>query len=863
MRSRFAHHAGAMSIHSLHAYPQRARNFLVRLPGDHKIKDLPLPASERLDHNALFQQLGETPADDTSAVKDVGDRPHQLFSVVRFAKNAIGANLNKLGDLSACFNPSEDNDLGRGRPAPCFKEDFCSASMRHGYVEHEKIWPVLSNSDDRLDPVPGLRHHFNGNAVGRLSISQKPPERSTNNRMVVRNDCRIGLAKAQSRVPPVAMRLFYRIALSMWGNIRLSRLSAGLWAMLLALCFGAGAASAQTVLLKEGESVERVEFAASYLVLPRGEEIGVEAALAAHDQGQFGPDMVIDNDGALHDWRTWIALPFRTNADSGERTLRRIIGLGGIFVELPRVYLVCEGQPLREVLASASAERGALSARYFTYIRTQSFDIAPGQECLALINAASNDNPNIGIFREGELGSNQVVAVLLKAGFTVILLIIGIVLTIVAYLTNRPLTMLFGITYFIVMVQNETSLFSTTFADNPSQGRTIWEALTLLSIFSCYWSFLFAFRREFRLDRKLGWRSIAILLPTPLIAIAYFSDATPDLIWALYLGLFLFAAAVALRFDVSKQLRWFAGAILVVSVVAAVLVEPYFLGRYFTDLTIEFSRDAVRLFAGLGMLLLLLVDVVRSRRERDSLTEERIISLESQADSNRRLLEAERQYARAREVASRHKAQLASAGHDIRQPIAGLKGALRAEAANVSPGFLAQANHVIDYLEDLTKEYSSGFEGEGGAGRDEESAYSINIVLSAVREMFSQDATAAGIDFTVTLAEHKTQTPALGLIRATSNLVANALRHAEPNCVAVLVEHHECGEIDIVIRDDGHGMSRDALDDHLQRGHKGEQSLGDGLGLAIVQELASRHGFGFTLHSEPGRGTTARIRLKD
>jgi len=648
----------------------------------------------------------------------------------------------------------------------------------------------------------------------------------------------------------------------MGGKIGLGRVFTAFCALMLALGLGSATTSAQPIVLEEGVSAERIEVAASYLVLPRGAEIDFEAALAAYHSGRFDPEMVIDNDGALHDWRTWIALPFRADDDSDRNALRRVIGLGGIFVELPRVYLACQGQPPQEILASESAAGGALRARYFTYIRTQSFDVAPGQECLALINAASNDNPNIGIFREGELGSNQVLAVLLKAGFTVVLLMIGIVLAIVAYLTNRPLTMLFGITYFITMVQNEASLFSTTFAASAAQGRVIWEMLTLLSVFFCYWSFLFAFRSEFRLDRNLQWRIIAILVPMPLIAIAYFSDSTPDLIWSLYVGLLLFAVAVALRFDVSKRLRWFAGAILVISVVAAALIEPYYLGRYFTDLTIEFSRDAVRLFAGLGMLLLLLVDVVRSRREHDSLTEERIIALETQAKSDRRLLEAEREYARAREAASRRKAQLASASHDIRQPIAGLKGALRAEAANVSPGFLTQANHVIEYLEDLTEEYSPGPEYKDGIGEWEDRPYSIDIVLRAVRDMFAQDAKAAGIKLQITPSDHKTRTPALALIRATSNLVANALCHAEPSCVEVFVESQATGQLDIIVRDDGIGMSPDAVDDHLQRGHKGEQSRGDGLGLAIVQELASRHSFDFALLSEPDRGTTARMRLR-
>ena len=426
---------------------------------------------------------------------------------------------------------------------------------------------------------------------------------------------------------------------------------------IISLTFVSASSHARVVVMDPGQSAEQVENAASNLLLPPGMEIDAERALHEYRRGSFVSEMQADDTEALHDRRKWIALSFaaKEGAGGGE-PMRRVIGVGGIFVELPRVFLTCDGGPMQEILASQTGPEGTLEARYFTYVRTRSFAITPGQQCLALINVASNDTPNLGIFREGDLGNNQVLAVLLKAGFTVTLLIIGLALAIVSYLTNRPLAMLMGFAYSITMLQNDASLFTTTFAANAMQGRAIWEGLMLLTIFACFWVFLFAFRKELHLTQPVWWRVPLTLLPLALVYVAYVSNSTPDLLWAFYLALLLYAVAVALRFDVSRRLRYTAGAILIGAVVAAILVEPYYLGRFFTDLTIEYVRDVIRMATGLGMLLLVVVDTLRTRSDREKLTAERIAALQVQAETSQRLLDAEREYVRAREAASRRKA---------------------------------------------------------------------------------------------------------------------------------------------------------------------------------------------------------------
>lgn len=623
--------------------------------------------------------------------------------------------------------------------------------------------------------------------------------------------------------------------------------------------FVAQSAFAREVVLEPGQSLENVEQFASFLATPGEREISYDDALRAYREGEYADHLQTSRSSSMHDWRTWIALSFTGGAEFDEGSVRRVIGLGGIFVELPRVYLACDGASPREILAERSGKDGPLRARYFTYVRTQTFDVSPGQNCLALINVSSSDNPNIGIFREGELGSNQVVAVLLKGGFTATLLIIGVILAVVSYLTDRPLGMIIGITYSITMLQNEASLFTTTFVQSSLDARAIWEALTILATFMMTYTFIFGFMKELRLTNRKKRRLFALALFAPLVVIAYFSNSTTDIIWAFYLSLFLFAVTASLRFDIARRLRLTAGAILILSAVLALFVEPYYLGRYLPDLAIEFVRDAIRLAAGAGMLFLLLVDVLQSRRARARLIEERIAAFETQSETDRILLQTERKYARALESASRRKAQLAAASHDIRQPLTGLRAAVRSEEDRLSPMLRTRLTKAFDYLESLTNEYSTKEPGEGHSSNDIDEAYSLDLITRAVGEMFGGEAKEAGVELQIKSADCRTNVPALALIRATSNLVANALRHADADKIIVEVSCDE--QCCVVVQDDGKGMDPATLEEALKLGGKSSESDGEGLGLAIVRDLAQRHSFDFTFESNLGKGTRAILVL--
>jgi two-component system cell cycle sensor histidine kinase PleC len=104
------------------------------------------------------------------------------------------------------------------------------------------------------------------------------------------------------------------------------------------------------------------------------------------------------------------------------------------------------------------------------------------------------------------------------------------------------------------------------------------------------------------------------------------------------------------------------------------------------------------------------------------------------------------------------------------------------------------------------------------------------------------------------------------LRQAVINLVSNALKFtAEGGIVDIRIEHVEDG-VDVVVEDNGEGISADKLPIIMEPFGQAESSYarvhgGVGLGLPIVKSLAELHGGRFSIESELGHGTITRLHL--
>lgn len=133
--------------------------------------------------------------------------------------------------------------------------------------------------------------------------------------------------------------------------------------------------------------------------------------------------------------------------------------------------------------------------------------------------------------------------------------------------------------------------------------------------------------------------------------------------------------------------------------------------------------------------------------------------------------------------------------------------------------------------------------------------------------MMSQSAEAAGLRLKVDVAEGlpSCRLDARALRQILINLLSNAIKFTSDGEISLSVAARD-GEIVFVVKDDGVGMSAEALDKIGARftsaqgaGVRGQG--GSGLGLSLAISLAELHGGAIDLASAPGEGLRAEVRL--
>lgn len=252
-------------------------------------------------------------------------------------------------------------------------------------------------------------------------------------------------------------------------------------------------------------------------------------------------------------------------------------------------------------------------------------------------------------------------------------------------------------------------------------------------------------------------------------------------------------------------------------------------------------------------------NVAAIRYERDAALVADLRATREKLRLNEALRDSQSAYEQARLRAFDYQNRLQSVSHDILQPLSSLKTALY---ENLPAGSEARKplSEAFEYLQALAFENlpaaKQATRVQGG-----ENETPITLVLDAVVAMFASDAAAKGIDLNrhMDLDETLSADPVL-LMRAVSNLVANAIRYTSDGAVTLSAKKNDHA-ITIEISDTGPGLSRQQIQQVMQRGVRGAESDGSGLGLSIVQEALDELGGKFELISTLGNGTTARCHI--
>ena len=207
--------------------------------------------------------------------------------------------------------------------------------------------------------------------------------------------------------------------------------------------------------------------------------------------------------------------------------------------------------------------------------------------------------------------------------------------------------------------------------------------------------------------------------------------------------------------------------------------------------------------------------------------------------------------------------RLATASHDIRQPLTSLKLTLSRLAQNgeLAPPVIERFTQSLDYLDKLAREYTA--DDRSATQRPDNQSFSVAMLLDNLELMFREEAEGKGLAFRCRVRNAQAQGDAMAAMRLVSNLVANAIKYTARGKV-LLGSAIRGDKIRIMIADTGPGIPQDEqarVLESRQRGSTVGDIEGAGLGLGIAAALAAQNNFGFEMRSTPGRGTLFVITL--
>ena len=241
----------------------------------------------------------------------------------------------------------------------------------------------------------------------------------------------------------------------------------------------------------------------------------------------------------------------------------------------------------------------------------------------------------------------------------------------------------------------------------------------------------------------------------------------------------------------------------------------------------------------------------RERAEAKALQLSRI-----EAETRLALAQAEEEYQLVKSLADERNDQLANISHDLKQPLTALSAAMKRLETDVSADTVASVQEAMEYVANLAQSAKST-----GAPATVPSAteqLSTKILAQTLFQMFKADADDQRVRLRVRYPNYVVEVAPLALVRILANLLTNTLTHASAR--NVLIGFRSRGEeIAVQVVDDGKGLDPAELEALQQRGVKGADSNGDGLGLSIVASLCRDHGYAYRVSSKPTQGSVFEI----
>ena len=204
------------------------------------------------------------------------------------------------------------------------------------------------------------------------------------------------------------------------------------------------------------------------------------------------------------------------------------------------------------------------------------------------------------------------------------------------------------------------------------------------------------------------------------------------------------------------------------------------------------------------------------------------------------------------------------AGHELRTPVAVLKGSLdlierddrdRPERERET---LSRMRRTVDDMEALLETLLLLARGEVVPGAEE--TVVNDVAASEIGVLAAQAARAGDAVCLHEREELRVRAPARVVRIVFGNLLRNAVNHTRGGKIDVIVTADS-----LTVEDTGSGMSEAQLANAFEPFYRADDSRrsadGHGLGLSIVRRLSRQFGWQITARSQPGQGTSMEIRF--
>ncbi len=223
--------------------------------------------------------------------------------------------------------------------------------------------------------------------------------------------------------------------------------------------------------------------------------------------------------------------------------------------------------------------------------------------------------------------------------------------------------------------------------------------------------------------------------------------------------------------------------------------------------------------------------------------------------------------ARLKTIDEQRRSFLADVAHELRTPLAVIRGQAEAISDGVYPADAAHLGPILDAtqtLERLVEDLRTLIQTDAGSLVLNKEPTDLGVLAHDAVESFRSQAESAGVTLHT---EVKGEIVLLELDPARmrqviGNLLSNAIHHTPAGGTITVTVASSPGQVTLSVSDTGEGIPAELLPHVFERFVKGPTSTGSGLGLAIARDIVAAHGGTLEATGGLARGATFVVSLR-